>query len=107
MIDNLTEPITFDAANKWLVGRVNVQTKMNSKQLAVSPDFPPRIKAYSFFSSQVANANIIEGLRKFSDSYSRGETDLATAVANAKKFAAAIGKELVEAKVDAVILTST
>lgn len=30
-----------------------------------------------------------------------------TSVANAKKFAAAIGKELVEAKVDAVILTST
>jgi hypothetical protein len=86
MIDNLTEPITFDAANKWLAGRVNVQTKMKSKQIALSPDFPPKIKAYSFFSAQVANANILEGLRKFSDSYSRGETDLASAVANAKKF---------------------
>lgn len=68
---------TFDAANKYLQGRVNVLNNMSSREL--SAQMLPEIRAMSFFSARVAEARVLEKLRDVSDRYSAGQMDAATA----------------------------
>jgi len=75
----LDQPVTYEAANKWLAARVSVPTVMNSEQLALSRSFANSLKASSFFSAQVADARVLARLREVSDSYSAGKTTLAEA----------------------------
>jgi len=74
----------FDAANQWLRSRVTVPTTMTSAEIALAPDFGPRVRAHSFFSAQTAAANALEDIRRELSGYVSGNMDLATARANAK-----------------------
>lgn len=67
---------TFDAANKYLRGRVNVLNNMSSREL--SEQLLPEIRAQAFFSARVAEARVLEKLREVSARYSSGEIDAAT-----------------------------
>ncbi len=82
----LSQPVTYDAANRWLESRVSVPTQMGSRQLALSKNFPAEVKANSFFSAKVAEAAVLEKVRDISDRYSRRELNLAEARTEAKKF---------------------
>lgn len=79
-------PQTFEDTNDWLAARVNVPIGMDSRQLALSRNFRAKVRANCFFSAKVAEAHILERLRKVSDSYSRGEIDLSTARMKLKLF---------------------
>jgi len=71
--------MTFDAAQRWLAGRVNLPTGLSSRELALAPDFPDQVRAHAFFSARVAQAEILAGLREFADAYARGEINLSEA----------------------------
>ena len=85
-MNTLTQPVTFDAANRWLESRVSVPTTMGSRQLALSKNFPAEVKANSFFSAKVAEAAVLEKVRDISDRYSRRELNRAEARTEAKSF---------------------
>ena len=68
---------TFQAANKYLRGRVNVLNNMSSREL--SAQMLPEIRAMSFFSARVAEARVLDKLRDVSDRYSSGQIDKASA----------------------------
>ena len=87
----LTTPRKFEDANDWLAARVNVPTGMDSRSLALSKNFQPKVRANCFFSAKVAEAHILERFRGVSDSYSRGEINLSTARMRLKSFLAAHG----------------
>lgn len=57
--------------------RVNMPTGKSHAELV--RDVEGKIKAQSFFSARVANARILERMRKVSDGYSRGEYSLGEA----------------------------
>lgn len=78
--------MTFDAANQWLQSRVNVLIKMNSAELSLSKNFPPKVRAHCFFSAKVTEANLLDGLRKEVDKFAQGKNNLATARMNLKTF---------------------
>lgn len=85
----MTDPEkTFDAAAKWLAGRVNLLTRMTSAEIALSPDLLPRLRTHAFFSARVAEARILDALRSYADRYAKGEIDAATARLELKKFLA-------------------
>ncbi|MCX6984791.1 MAG: phage minor head protein [Lentisphaerae bacterium] len=86
MTARLTQPVTYDMANKWLASRVSVPTTMGSGRLSLSKNFPAEVKANSFFSAKVAEAAVLEKIRGISDRYSRGEMNLAEARTEAKEF---------------------
>lgn len=75
----MRELLTFEAAQKWLAGRVNVPTGLSSRELALAPDFPAQVRAHAFFSARVAQAEILAGLRESADAYARGEINLSEA----------------------------
>jgi len=79
MTPTLDRPVTYDAANRWLAGRANVATKMGSREIALSKDLPPKVRAHCFFSAKVAEARVVERLRTLADSYAKGEVGLAEA----------------------------
>jgi hypothetical protein len=82
----LISPVTFDAASRWLKGRVNVLTEMGAKEIAESKNFRPKVRASAFFSARVAEARVLDQLREISDEYSSGKLDLATARKELKNF---------------------
>jgi F like protein len=82
----MNKPATFNDTNDWLAARVNVPTGMDSKALALSKNFQSKVRANCFFSAKVAEAHILDRLRKVSDSYSRGEINLSTARMKLKSF---------------------
>lgn len=81
----------FKAADSWLKSRVSVPTDMTSAQLAMSPDFPARVRAHAFFSARVTEANILEALREQVDQLAAGEINVATARMRLKTFLAGQG----------------
>lgn len=81
----------FKAADSWLKSRVSVPTDMTSGQLALAPDFPPRVRMHSFFSARVTEANILEGLREQVDLLAAGKINIATARMRLKTFLAGQG----------------
>ena len=80
----MPELLTFDAANRWLTGRVNVPTGLTSAELAMSPDFPAQVRAHAFFSAQVQSAEALEAMREEIDAVAAGTTDYASARARLK-----------------------
>jgi len=82
----LIEPTTFDMANKWLAGRVNVLNSMTSREISLSKDFQAGVRANAFFSAKVAEAHVLDKLREISDDYSRGTLGLAEARSHLKHF---------------------
>ncbi len=68
--------MAFDGKAQWLAGRGNMPTEAGADELA---KLAPAIRAHSFFSARVANGHVLDKLRELSDSYTRGETDIATA----------------------------
>lgn len=80
---------TFDAANRWLKGRVNVVNNLDSEGL--SKALPPKVRAACFFSAKVAEARVIERIRRVSDLYSRNRISLDQARVSLKKYLAAEG----------------
>lgn len=82
----LTQPMTFEAANKWLKSRVQVPTGLGSRELALSKDFSTKVKAHSFFSAKVAEENVLSRLRSISDEFSAGNMNLAEARTAMKEF---------------------
>jgi hypothetical protein len=80
----MPELLTFDAANRWLTGRVNVPTGLTSAELALSPDFPAQVRAHAFFSAQVQSAEALEAMREEIDAVAAGTTDYASARARLK-----------------------
>jgi len=82
----LNQPVTFDAANQWLAGRVSTLTSLGAKDLVLSPDFDAAAKAQAFFSAKVAETHILDRLRDVSDRFSKGEMNLATARTELKQF---------------------
>ncbi len=66
----------FEGKQKWMASRRNMPTDAGSDELA---RLAPAIRAHSFFSARVANGHVLDKLREISDSYTRGETDIATA----------------------------
>lgn len=79
MISIEARPMTFDAGNEWLRSRVTTPKGMTSAELAMDPEFGARVRAHSFFSAQVEQANVLEAIRQELDRYAVGEIDLATA----------------------------
>ena len=87
----MADLLTFDAAQQWLKSRVNVPTALGSRELALQPDFPAQVRAHSFFSAKVTEANVLDTLRGQIDSFVAGETDIATARMQLKTFLAREG----------------
>ncbi len=89
MAENITKPLTFDAANKWLASRVNLPTGKSSLEIAL--DIPEKVRAHAFFSATVAEADILDKIRKTVDAFSRGEMNLAQARTELKLMLATSG----------------
>ena len=51
--------------------RTNLPNDLNTRQISVM--IPPKIRAQSFFSARVAEANILERFREITDSYMTGK----------------------------------
>ena len=71
--------MTFEGAREWLAARVTVPTAYSSRELALAPDFPAAVKAHSFFSARVAEADVLEALRTEVGELAAGRTDAVTA----------------------------
>jgi len=90
--------LTYDAAATYLRNRLTMPTRMKSKGFSWRDEegrerfttgldsIPAGIRNQAFFSARVAEEHILSPLREISDSFSRGEIDLATARAGLKKF---------------------
>ena len=74
----------FTAAKDYLEKRLNMPTDMTSR--VISDEIPAQVRAHCFFSARVAESNVLERLRGISDSYGKGEIDLATARMKFKKW---------------------
>lgn len=80
---------TYTAADRYISSRTNLPTSLSSVE--ISAEFSAKVRAQSFFSARVAEASMLERLRDISDSYSRGETNLAQARTDAKLMLAKSG----------------
>ncbi len=79
MAANSAQPMSFDAANAWLKGRVDVPTDLSSRELALAPEFDARVRMHAFFSARVDSANVLDALRSEVAEFASGDADLATA----------------------------
>ena len=73
----------------YISRRVNLPTAKSHAELV--SDVEPKIKAQAFFSARVAEAHILDRLRRISDGYSRGEFGLGEARNRLKDFLRAEG----------------
>ena len=80
---------TYTAADNYIKACTNLPTSLSSAEISAA--FSAKVRAQSFFSARVAEASILDGLRRISDSYSRGEINLAQARTNAKLMLAKSG----------------
>lgn len=76
--------MSWDAAARYIRARRNMPTDLGSAELSAT--IPARVRAQSFFSAKVAEARILEGLRKISDAYSSGDLSLADARMRMRNF---------------------
>ena len=74
----------YEAANEFLKKRLMLPTELHSK--GISDALPPVVRAHCFFSARVAEARVLQQLRKVSDAFSRGDLGLAEARTQLQKW---------------------
>lgn len=74
----------YEAANEFLKKRLMLPTELHSKGIADA--LPPVVRAHCFFSARVAEARVLQQLRKVSDAFSRGDLGLAEARTQLQKW---------------------
>ena len=83
------EPISFAAGRRFLEDQVSVPTGLSSQELALK--VPERIRARSFFSANVASANVLQALREEVAAVAAGERNYTDARTRLKTFLAREG----------------
>lgn len=78
--------MNYNEANEYIKAKVLVPTTLDSKALAIAPNFSAQIKAHCFFSAKVSGANVLEALKKEVENYTSGKTDVASARLRLKTF---------------------
>lgn len=78
--------MSYENPNQWLADRKSMPTPESSKE--ISARLSPKVRSHCFFVARVAEARILDRIRTISDSYSRGELDLATARWKMREFLA-------------------
>lgn len=74
----------YEAANEFLKNRLTLPTALHSR--GISDALPPVVRAHCFFSARVAEARVLQQLRKVSDAFSRGDLGLAEARTQLQKW---------------------
>ena len=74
----------YDAANEFLKKRLTLPTELRSK--GISDALPPAVRAHCFFSARVAEARVLQQIRKVSDAFSRGDLGLSEARTQLQKW---------------------
>jgi hypothetical protein len=84
-----SQPMTFDAAERWFAQKANLPTGMTSAQ--ISTNLPPRIRNHAFFSAQVAKAHVLDGLRGPVEMLRSGKVNVARAREMMREYLARAG----------------
>lgn len=81
--------LTFDAANKWLEGRVSVPTARDSAR--ISSEMAESVRNHAFFSARVTQANVLDQMRSVVGEVAAGRMGLEDGRNRLQSFLAAQG----------------